>query len=144
MTKLRGFGLIDVAISICVVALLASFVIPVYQAGENTVKYEESVMKLKSVADAMEKHYLETGIYPAFEDWSRLAVADNPLVSEEYLKEVPTKDAFGRFFLGKSDGSTYELQGMSIISFNAKLVSKYPDYSFKTGAKFQQKGKKDN
>ena len=144
MVNSRGIGLIDVAISICVVSLALSFVLPVYHSIECKVKYEKSVMQLKSVSDAMEKHYLETGRFPVFENWSQLAVPDSPLVTEGYVEKIPAQDAFGRPFQGQCDGTTYELKGMSIISFNKKLVSNYPDYSFKTGAKFTQKGKKES
>lgn len=140
MNKQRGFGLIDVAIAICIIALILSFVIPVYKTGESRQKYGESVLMLKKVSEAMEKHFLETGSYPVFDNFADFAMSENTLISEEYLSTVPAKDAFGRPFQGKSDGQTYELQGMSIISFNEKLVANFPDYTFKTGAKFVQKG----
>jgi len=137
-----GFGLIDIAIAICVLALLASFIVPVYKGKEDRVKYKRSVAELKRVAEAMEKHYLESGRYPVFESWAEIAGTDNPLVQGEYIEKVPQSDQWDRSFIGKSSETEYKLEGFSIPSNNKKVVSKFPDYHFKTGAKLVQKGKK--
>lgn len=143
MKESRGVGLVDVANAILILALIASFFVPVYQAKQGKTKYEASVMMLDEVSDALEKHYLETGVFPVFENWSQLAKPGNALEEEGYIDSVPAEDAFGRPFIGKSDGASYKIEGQSITSYNEKLVKKYPDYWFNTGGKFKQKGKQD-
>jgi len=137
----KAFSLIDVAITICILALLSSFIFPVWAQKDNRTKYLESVLELGEVAGAMEKHYLETGAYPVFDDWSAFASAsENPLIMEEYIREIPQADKWGRPFAGQSNGEEYKLEGFSVSSRNQKQVSLYPDYSYKQGAKLTRKG----
>jgi len=138
----RGFGLVDFLIALCALGLLASFIIPVYNGNENQFKYKESVATLKAVSVALEKHHLETGQYPAFESWAEIAGPENPLVSGEYIDEVPLTDSWGRPFSGKSTQTEYKIEGFSITSRSKKMVSRFPDYHFKTGGKMV-KGKKE-
>lgn len=137
----RAFSLIDVAIIICIVALLASFIFPVWTQKENREKYLQSVVDLGNISKAMEKHYLETGTYPVFDDWTEFANRpNNPLIAEGYIDEIPKTDRWGRPFTGESNGEEYVLRGFSVTSRNEKFVNLYPDYSYSTGAKLKRKG----
>lgn len=141
-SKKSAFSLVDVGIAICTIALIASFVVPVWKGKNDRLRYEQSVEALNTVSEAMEKHYLETGTYPVFEDYAEITAPANPLVANEYIDEVPATDAWGREYFGSCDGKEYEIHGFSITSHNEKIVAKYNDYSFRTGNKFKMKGKK--
>ncbi|MCB1050854.1 MAG: type II secretion system protein GspG [Acidobacteria bacterium] len=138
----KGFGIIDILNGILILALAASFVVPVIKQKDEKAKYKESVKMLRQVAAAMERHYLETGSYPVFENFSEIAGTGSSLVSGEYIENVPGTDAWGRPFQGKSDGKEYTLEGFSVRSSNEKMVSQYNDYKFSTGSKFNMKGQR--
>jgi type II secretory pathway pseudopilin PulG len=138
----KGVGIIDILNGLLILALAASFVVPVFKQKEDKIKYQDSVLALRKVAAAMEKHYLETGLYPAFQEFSQLVGTENPLVKGEYIDAVPGADAWGRAYRGKSDGKEYEISGFAVPSKNEKLVSNHNDYKFSTGAKHGMKGQR--
>jgi len=130
----RAFSLIEVLIAIAIVALGASLIVPVVQGNHDKAAYKVSVMNLKSVGSAMEKHYLEKGVYPVFKDWEEVAAEGSPL--NEYMNEIPKADAFGRpYKIEKSDESGYEFRGYSV----EKEPEEYPDYYLVPGPKIKNK-----
>jgi general secretion pathway protein G len=79
--KRRGFTLIELLVALTIIALLLSIVVPKYFGGLS--RADESVLKedLYLMRDALDKHYADTGRYPASLD---------DLVSKKYLRSVPT------------------------------------------------------
>lgn len=77
----RGFTLIELLVALAIVALLLSIVVPRYVGG--VVRAEEVVLKenLHLLRDAIDKHFADTGRYPANLD---------DLVTKKYLRSVPT------------------------------------------------------
>jgi len=77
----RGFTLIELLVALTIVALLLSLVVPRYFGSLG--RAEESVLKenLRAMRDALDKHFADTGRYPASLD---------DLVSKKYLRSVPT------------------------------------------------------
>lgn len=134
MKTFRAFSLIEVLIALAIVLLGASLVVPVVRGNHDKAAYKVSVMNLKEVGKAMEKHYLEKGAYPVFKSWKEVSAEDSPLV--EYLNEIPTADAFGREFkIERSDESGYEFRGYSVESD----PEEYPDYFLVPGPKIKNK-----
>jgi len=79
-TRRAGFTLIELLVALAIIALLLSIVTPRYI---NTVgRAEEAVLKenLVLLRDAIDKHYADTGKYPA---------ALDDLVTKRYLRSVP-------------------------------------------------------
>jgi general secretion pathway protein G len=82
MMKIRsiGFTLIELLVVMAIVATLLALVAPRYFG--NVDKAKETVLKenLSALRDALDKHYSDTGKYPAvLED----------LVTRKYLRKVP-------------------------------------------------------
>ncbi len=81
LTRRAGFTLIELLVALAIIALLLSIVTPRYF---NTVgRAEEAVLKenLLLLRDAIDKHYADSGKYPATLD---------ELVTKRYLRSVPT------------------------------------------------------
>ncbi len=130
----RAFSLIEVLIAIAIVALGASLVVPVVQGNRDKAAYKVSVMNLKQVGKAMEKHYLEKGVYPVFQSWQEVSAENSPLL--EYMNEIPAADAFGRDYkIERSDEAGYEFRGYSV----EKNPEDYPDYWLVPGPKIKNK-----
>ena len=139
----KAFALLDILNAILILALVASLFVPVYRAEKNKAGYAESLLNLKSIAIAIEKNYLETGAYVAFEKLADISGPESVLVKEKFLKEIPTKDFWDRTFKGSGDEKGYKLEGYGIPTRSQSLMREYPDYSFSTGLKLQQKGKRN-
>lgn len=77
----RGFTLIELLVALTIVALLLSLVMPRYFGGLE--RADEAVLKenLYLMRDAIDKHYADTGRYPASLD---------ELASKKYLRAVPS------------------------------------------------------
>jgi len=77
----RGFTLIELLVALAIVALLLSIVVPRYMGSLG--RAEEGVLKenLFSLRDAIDKHFADTGRYPASLD---------DLVAKKYLRSIPT------------------------------------------------------
>ncbi len=134
----RAFSLIEILIAIAIVALAASLAIPVVNGNRDRAAYRISVINLKSVGKAMEKHFLETGAYPVFTSWAEVSGTESPLL--EYLNEIPKKDGFNRPYEVKHcDETSYEFLGFSI---KGKLAEDFPDYRLVTNAKIKTKSQK--
>ena len=80
MRTRRGFTLIELLVALAIIALLLSLVVPRYFGG--LTRAEEAVLKenLAVMRDALDKHYADTGRYPA---------ALEELVAKKYLRKVP-------------------------------------------------------
>src|SRR5258706_12914630 len=81
MRDRAGFTLIELLVALAIIALLLSLAVPRYFGSLS--RAEEAVLKenLTSMRDALDKHYADTGKYPAsLED----------LVTKKYLRNVPT------------------------------------------------------
>jgi general secretion pathway protein G len=76
----RGFTLIELLVALAVVALLLSIAVPRYFGGIS--RAEEAVLKenLLLMRDAIDKHYADTGKYPA---------ALEELATRKYLRAIP-------------------------------------------------------
>ena len=131
----RAFSLIEVLIAIAIVALGASLAVPVVKGEKDRAAYKISQINLKSVGKAMEKHYLEKGVYPVFNDWAEVCSEESPL--REYLDPIPEKDGFQRVYkVNNSTDTAYEFHGFSI---KGKQSENFPDYKCVTGAKLKNK-----
>jgi general secretion pathway protein G len=75
-----GFTLIELLVALAIIALLLSIVVPRYFGGMT--RAEEAVLKenLMLMRDAIDKHYADTGRYPA---------ALEELAAKKYLRAVP-------------------------------------------------------
>ncbi len=139
MKRNRAFSLIELLIVLAILALVASLAVPIVKGNRDKASYEVSVLNLYSVGKAMEKHYLEKGVYPVFNSWSEVASESSPLT--EYLNDIPSSDAWNRpYRILNSSETEYEFEGLSI---QGKLKKEYPDYTVITGPKLKKKGKKN-
>jgi general secretion pathway protein G len=79
-TRCIGFTLIELLVALAIVALVLSIAVPRYFGG--LAKAEEAALKedLSLMRDALDKHYADTGRYPASLD---------ELVSKRYLRGIP-------------------------------------------------------
>jgi general secretion pathway protein G len=86
MKKRLGFTLVELMVVLTVIALLLSVVVPDYIG--RTRRAEEAVLQenLALMRDSLDKHYADTGHYPASLD---------ELVAKHYLRSIPT-DPFTR------------------------------------------------
>lgn len=77
----RGFTLIEVLLTLAIIALLLSIAAPRYFSG--VARADEAVLKenLFILRDAIDKHFADTGRYPA-------SLAD--LASKKYIRAIPT------------------------------------------------------
>lgn len=80
MNKPRGFTLIELLIVMAILALLLSVAIPRYfgqmdKAKESVLRQDLAVMR-----DAIDKHFADTGRYPASLD---------EMVASNYMRKVP-------------------------------------------------------
>jgi len=75
-----GFTLIELLVALAIVALLLSIVVPRYFGG--LTRAEEAVLKenLMLLRDAIDKHYADTGRYPA---------GLEELVARKYVRAIP-------------------------------------------------------
>lgn len=80
MVRRRGFTLIELLVALAIVALLLSIVVPRYTAGMG--RAEEAALRenLYLLRDAIDKHYADTGRYPA---------SLEELAQKKYLRSVP-------------------------------------------------------
>src|SRR5947209_7464954 len=82
--KTRGFTLVELMVVLTVIALLLSVVVPDYIGKMR--RAEEAVLQenLALMRDSLDKHYADTGRYPATVE---------ELVATHYLRPIP-KDPF--------------------------------------------------
>lgn len=82
----RGFTLIEVLITLAIIALLLSIAAPRYFS--SVARADEAVLKenLFILRDAIDKHFADTGRYPA-------SLAD--LAAKKYIRAVPTDPVTG-------------------------------------------------
>jgi general secretion pathway protein G len=75
-----GFTLIELLVALAIVALVLSIAVPRYFGG--LARAEEAALKedLSLMRDALDKHYADTGRYPASLD---------ELASKRYLRSIP-------------------------------------------------------
>jgi general secretion pathway protein G len=80
MVKRRGFTLIELLVALAIIALLLSLVVPRYFG--SITRAEETVLKenLRTVREAIDKHYADTGRYP--DSLEQLAL-------KRYVRSVP-------------------------------------------------------
>jgi general secretion pathway protein G len=80
MAKSRGFTLIELLVVLAIIATLLSLAAPRYMGSVDKAK--ESVLKenLATLREAIDKHYGDTGTYPA---------TLNDLVIKRYLRHIP-------------------------------------------------------
>ncbi|MDD5330556.1 MAG: prepilin-type N-terminal cleavage/methylation domain-containing protein [Sulfuricella sp.] len=78
--RLRGFTLVELLVVLAIIATLMSLVTPRYTGSVDKAK--EAVLRedLASLREAIDKHYGDTGKYPASLD---------DLVSKRYIRRVP-------------------------------------------------------
>jgi general secretion pathway protein G len=78
--KRRGFTLIELLVALTIVALVLSLAAPRFFSGIG--RAEEAVLKdnLAILRDALDKHFADTGKYPASLD---------ELVARKYLRRIP-------------------------------------------------------
>lgn len=76
----RGFTLIELLVVLAIIATLLSLAVPRYTGSVDKAK--ESVLKenLSTLREAIDKHYGDTGKYPATLD---------DLVTKRYLRRIP-------------------------------------------------------
>lgn len=76
----RGFTLIELLVVLAIIATLLSLAVPRYTGSVDKAK--ESVLKenLSTLREAIDKHYGDTGTYPATLD---------DLVTKRYLRRIP-------------------------------------------------------
>lgn len=84
MRRSPGFTLVELMVVLAIIALLISIVAPNYVGRERHA--EEAVLEqdLAVMRDALDKHYADSGRYPASLD---------ELVAKHYLRSIP-KDPF--------------------------------------------------
>jgi prepilin-type N-terminal cleavage/methylation domain-containing protein len=139
VTRKRAFSLIEILIALAIAGLAASLVVPVVMQNQDKAKHKVSMLNLNEVGKAMEKHYLEKGVFPVFKNWPEVAAEESPL--REYLNEIPATDSFGKEYnVEESTEKGYIFQGWAI---EGKLGKEYPDYSVRTGAKLKLKNQKE-
>ena len=78
--KRTGFTLIELLVALAIIALLLSIAVPRYFG--SLTRSEEAVLKenLTLMRDAIDKHYADTGRYPA---------ALSELAAKKYLRTIP-------------------------------------------------------
>jgi general secretion pathway protein G len=77
----RGFTLIELLVALAIIALLLSLVVPRYFNSLN--RADEAVLKenLYLLRDAIDKHFADTGRYPA---------SLEELAAKKYIRTVPS------------------------------------------------------
>lgn len=78
--KHKGFTLIELLVVMAIIALLLSLAAPRYIGNVDRAKAATLKENLATLRDALDKHYADTGKYPATLD---------ELVSRHYLRKVP-------------------------------------------------------
>ena len=76
----RGFTLIELLVVMAIIAVLLSLSVPRYFGGVDKAKEATLQENLATVRDVLDKHYADTGKYPATLD---------DLVARGYLRKVP-------------------------------------------------------
>lgn len=81
MVSKKGFTLIELLVALTIIALLLSLVMPRYFG--SLTRADEAVLKenLYLMRDAIDKHYADTGRYPATLE---------ELATKKYLRAIPT------------------------------------------------------
>ena len=79
--KNEGFTLIELLVALAIIALLLSLVVPRYFG--SLTRADEAVLKenLYLMRDAIDKHFSDTGHYPASLD---------ELAAKKYIRAIPT------------------------------------------------------
>lgn len=62
----RGFTLIELLVAVLIIGILAAVAFPQYQHSVERSQAVEGMVKLKTLASALEVYYLQNGHYPAF------------------------------------------------------------------------------
>jgi len=81
MVRFRGFTLIELLITLTIIALLLTIVVPRYFG--SLARADEAALRenLFILRDAIDKHFADTGRYPA-------SLAD--LVAKKYIRALPS------------------------------------------------------
>lgn len=84
--SVKGFTLIELLVVLAIIATLLSFAAPRYSGSVDKAK--EAVLRenLASLRDSLDKHYGDSGVYPATLD---------ELVSKRYLRRMPEDPVTG-------------------------------------------------
>ena len=77
VSRVRGFTLIEIMITVAIVAILASIALPSYRAYIERSRVPEGLDMLSSYAARMEQAYQDTGTYGAVACTSTLPSATN-------------------------------------------------------------------
>jgi general secretion pathway protein G len=75
-----GFTLIELLVVMTIIATLLSFAAPRYIGSVDKAKEATLKENLATLRDVIDKHYADTGVYPA---------TLNELVTRRYLRKIP-------------------------------------------------------
>jgi general secretion pathway protein G len=78
--KKTGFTLIELLVVMAIIATLLSFAAPRYMGSVDKAKEATLKENLATLRDVIDKHYADTGKYPATLD---------DLVTRKYLRKIP-------------------------------------------------------
>jgi prepilin-type N-terminal cleavage/methylation domain-containing protein len=68
-TKKKGFTLVELLITITIISMLSSVVIVSLSSARTRAKTAKSIAQLRSVNDAVQAYYAQTGSYPVSSGW---------------------------------------------------------------------------
>jgi type IV pilus assembly protein PilE len=97
LSRVRGFTLIEVMITVAIVAILASIALPSYRAYIERSRVPEGLDMLSSYAARMEQAYQDTGTYGAVTCTPTLPSANNFTASCELTNK-------GQGYIAKATG----------------------------------------
>ena len=88
----RGFTLVELMITVVIVALLAAVAVPLYQRSVERARSAEAIAALGMIKNAMRVHKAETGTY------SNAHFNDGTIVTVGGLLGIREDDLLGRYF----------------------------------------------
>lgn len=86
MKRLRGFTLIELLVALAILAILLAVAVPRYFVSLDAAREAALRENLAVMRDAIDKHYADTGRYPA---------ALDDLVTRKYLRRIPQDPVTG-------------------------------------------------
>ncbi|WP_413772992.1 type II secretion system major pseudopilin GspG [Acinetobacter sp. RF14B] len=83
--RAAGFTLIEVMVVIVILGVLAALIVPNVMGRGEKAKVDTTVIKLQSIAGALDQYKLDNGKYPSMQDGGLDALVNQPATAKNWL-----------------------------------------------------------
>src|SRR5690606_40564143 len=117
LNRASGFTLIEVMVVIVILGVLAALIVPNVMGRGEKAKVDTTVIKLQSIAGALDQYKLDNGKYPSMQEGGLDALVNQPATANNwlpggYVKGGYPKDSWDndlQYVMPGTNGRTFDL-----------------------------------